>query len=164
MHDFQRPPSGADGWGDEPEPSGQLDTDRISGFLVFALVVVFLHALGNVAGGWAVLDENYSRQEHGQEPILSMSAAWLVALFCWALAALHTVLVVLARKRRSWVRTALAALMILMVFSTGLGFFASLVTGAPDPVILVILAVDVAALWALVGEAGRRWFSLTPEW
>jgi len=132
----------------------------MSGALVFVLVVVAAHALGTAFGGWAVLEENQNKQEHGQELLLPMGMAWFVALFCWGLAALQVVCVVLARKRRPWVRVVLIVCLGFMALSTGAGFLGSLAAGVPDLAVFVIACVDVAAVWMVSGEAARRYFSV----
>ena len=142
---------------DQPVPP---ETARIPGTLVFGLVVAVVHALGTAVGGWAILEENYSKQEHGQDLILPMGAAWFMALLCWGMAALQIACVVLARKRRPWIRVVLAVLTIFVAASMALGFLLSLATGAPSIVSLVIFVVDVAVLRVVLGETGRRWFSV----
>lgn len=57
---------------------------RMPGAVVFVLVVVAVHALGTAFGGWAVVEENRSKQEHGQDLLMPMGMAWFLALFCWA--------------------------------------------------------------------------------
>jgi hypothetical protein len=130
------------------------------GALIFVLVVVTAHALGAVFGGWAVIEENQSKQEHGQDLLMPMSMAWFVALFCWGLAALQVVCVVLARKRRTWVRVVLIVCLSFVSLSTVLGFLGSLVAGAPSLPVFVIAGIDVAALWMASGEIGRHYFSV----
>lgn len=132
----------------------------MGGALAFALVAVAVHALGTALGGWAFLDENYSKQEHGQDLIAPMGVAWFTALFCWAPAGLQIACVVLVRNRRPWTRVALAVPMVFVAVSTAFTFLLSLTTGTPAMAAFVIFAVDVAALWALFGENGRRWFSV----
>jgi cation transport ATPase len=129
------------------------------GILVFVSVIVTVHALGTALGGWAVLEENYSKQEHGQELLMPMGLAWFVALLCWGLAALQAVCVVLARKRRPWVNAVLAVWLAFVVLSTLVGFAGSLAAGAPSLAMLVVLGIDVAALWMVLGDTARRWFS-----
>ncbi|MGW0776878.1 hypothetical protein ACWD01_25200 [Streptomyces sp. NPDC002835] len=129
------------------------------GILVFVLVIVTVHALGTALGGWAVLEENYSKREHGQELLMPMGLAWFVALLCWGLAALQAVCVVLARKRRPWVNVVLAVWLAFVALSTLVGFAGSLAAGAPSLAMLVVLGIDVAALWMVLGDAARRWFS-----
>ncbi|MDN3293006.1 hypothetical protein QWM81_02855 [Streptomyces ficellus] len=135
----------------------------MTGALVFVLVIVTVHALGTAFGGWAILQENYSKQEHGQNLLMPMGMAWFVALFCWGMAALQVVCVVLARKRRPWVRVVLAVWLILVVFSTVLSFIGSLAAGTPSLAMLVVSGIDVVALWVVLGETGRRWFSVRSQ-
>ncbi|MDG9702034.1 hypothetical protein [Streptomyces sp. DH37] len=130
------------------------------GVLVFVLVVVAVHALGAAIGGWAVLQENHGRREHGQEPLMPMGVAWFVALFGWGTAVLQSVCVVRARKRRPWIRAVLAVWLVLVAFSTALALIGSLAAGSPGLGMLVVLGVDVAALWVVLGETARRWFSV----
>ncbi|MGP4084924.1 hypothetical protein [Streptomyces sp. KR55] len=130
------------------------------GALIFVLVIVTAHALGTVVGGWAIIEENQSKQEHGQELLLPMGMAWFVALFCWALAALMVVCVVLARGRRPWVRVVLIVCLSFAAFGTVFGFIGSLASGAPSLAMFVIAGVDVAALWMVSGEKGRHYFSV----
>ncbi|WP_141662935.1 hypothetical protein [Streptomyces sp. Wb2n-11] len=66
-----------------PYPPGPPETARMPGPLVFVLVTVTVHALGTAFGGWAILQENLSKQEHGQDLLTPMGMAWFVALFCW---------------------------------------------------------------------------------
>ncbi|GGP39461.1 hypothetical protein [Streptomyces calvus] len=141
----------------QPGPHG---AGRIPGVLVFVLVIVAAHALGTVFGGWAVLDENWNKQEHGQDLLMPMGMAWFVALFCWALAALLVVCVVLARTRRSWVRVVLIVCLSFVACSTAVGFLGSLVAGAPSLAVFVIAGIDAAALWTVCGETGRHYFSV----
>ncbi|MFD7408511.1 hypothetical protein ACFV7R_39035 [Streptomyces sp. NPDC059866] len=133
---------------------------RMPGALVFVLVIVTAHAVGTVFGGWAIIEENRSKQEHGQELLLPMGMAWFVALFCWALAALMAVCVVLARGRRPWVRVVLIVSLSFVAFGTVLGFVGSLASGAPSLPVFVIAGIDVAALWMVCGETGRHYFSV----
>ncbi|MEU0374189.1 hypothetical protein ABZ070_28830 [Streptomyces sp. NPDC006283] len=147
----------------QPGPSRPPETSepaRMPGALVFVLVVVAAHALGTVFGGWAVLEENQSKQEHGQDLLVPTGVAWFVALFCWGLAALQVVCVVLARKRRTWVRVVLIVCLAFVAFSTVVGFLGSLAAGAPSLAVFVIAGIDVAALWVVCGERGRHWFSV----
>ncbi|MFJ7075433.1 hypothetical protein [Streptomyces sp. NPDC098781] len=132
---------------------------RMPAAVVFVLVVVAAHALGTVIGGWAVLDENHSKQEHGQELLMPMGLAWFTALFGWALAALQVHCVVLARGRRPWIRVVLAVCLVFVALSTALGFLGSLAAGTPSVAVLLIAGIDVAAGWVVLGEKGRRWFS-----
>jgi len=131
------------------------------GVVVFVLVIVALHALTSALGGWALLEENYSRQEHGQEALVPIGAAWFVALICWGLAGLNAVCVVLARKRRTSVRVLITVSQSFMAFSSLLGTGVSVAAGAPSPVLLVLLLADAAALFLVCGEHSRRWFSLS---
>jgi hypothetical protein len=121
--------------------------------------MVTLHAVGTAFGGWLILQENYTKQEHGQDLLLPMGMAWFVALICWGLAVFQGVCVVRAWKRRPWVRVAFAVLLSFTVLSTAVGFLGSLAAGAPAREVLVILGLDVAALWVLFGESARGWFS-----
>ncbi|MFF8031529.1 MULTISPECIES: hypothetical protein [unclassified Streptomyces] len=130
------------------------------GVLVFVLVVVAAHALGTVFGGWAIIEENRSKQEHGQDLLMPMSLAWFMALFCWGLAALLVVCVVLARGRRSWVRVVLIVCLSFVALSTIIAFLGSLASGAPSLAVFVIAGLDVAALWTVCGETGRHYFSV----
>ncbi|MBA4863077.1 hypothetical protein H1V43_17155 [Streptomyces sp. PSKA54] len=130
------------------------------GALIFVLVVVTAHALGTVFGGWAIIEENQSKQEHGQDLLMPMGMAWFVALFCWALAALQVVCVVLARGRRTWVRVVLIVCLSFVTLGTVFGFIGSLASGAPSLAMFVIAGIDVAALWIVSGERGRHWFSV----
>ncbi|MEU2572433.1 hypothetical protein ACIP3B_05135 [Streptomyces anulatus] len=147
-----------------PDPSGLPEPPeavaRISGALVFVLVVVAVHAVGTALGGWVVLDENYSKQEHGQDLILPMDMAWFVALLCWGLAALQAVCVALAGRRRPWTRAVLAAGLALVACSTLIGFLGSLLSGAPSLPVLLVFGIDAAALWVLLGGTAQRWFSV----
>ncbi|WP_143663814.1 hypothetical protein [Streptomyces sp. rh34] len=133
---------------------------RIPGALVFVLVVVAVHAVGTALGGWVVLDENYSKQEHGQDLILPMDMAWFVALFCWGLAALQAACVALSGRRRPWTRAVLAACLALVACSTLIGFLGSLLSGAPSLPVLLVFGIDAAALWVLLGGTAHRWFSV----
>jgi hypothetical protein len=142
-----------------PGPPAPPETVRMPGALVFVLVIVTVHALGTAFGGWAVLEENYSKQEHGQDLLMPMATAWFVALFCWGLAALQVVCVVLAHKRRPWVNVVLAVCLAFVAFSTLVGFIGSLAAGAPSLAMLVILGIDGVALWMVLGDTARRWFS-----
>ncbi|KAF4410270.1 collagen-like triple helix repeat-containing protein [Streptomyces lycii] len=146
-------PRGPFGQPGVPEPA------RVSGALVFVLVIVAVHALGTAAGGWAVLDENYNKEEHGQDLLMPMGLAWFVAVFCWAMAALQAACVVLARRRRPWIRVVLAVCLAFLACSMFLAFMGSLAAGAPSLAAILVLGVDTAALWVVLGETGRRWFS-----
>ncbi|MFF7656397.1 hypothetical protein ACFZCY_42370 [Streptomyces sp. NPDC007983] len=143
-----------------PSPSATPMTARMPGALIFVLVVVAAHALGTVFGGWAILEENESKQEHGQDLLLPMGMAWFVALFCWGLAALQVVCVVLARQRRAWVRVVLIVCLGFVALSTGAGFLGSLAAGAPNLAVFVVAGIDVAALWTVSGGTARHYFSL----
>lgn len=133
---------------------------RMPGVLIFILVVVAAHALGTVFGGWAVIEENRSKQEHGQDLLMPMGVAWLTALFCWGLAALEIVCVVLARGRRTWIRVVLIVCLSFVTLGTVLGSLGSLVAGAPSLPVWLIAGIDVAALWTVSGETGRHYFSV----
>lgn len=140
---------------------------RMPGALVFILVMVTLHALGSFFGGWVILDENQSKQDHGQDLLMPMAMAWLMALFCWGLAALQVVCVVLARGRRAWVRVVLIVCLSLGALGTAFAFLGSLTAGAPSLPAFVICGLDVAALWMVSGETGRRFFFVrapAPTW
>ncbi|MFI2507714.1 hypothetical protein [Streptomyces sp. NPDC018972] len=139
---------------------GPPEKVRMPGVLILVLVVVAAHALGTVIGGWAILEENRSKQEHGQDLLMPMGLAWFVALFSWGLAALQVVCVVLARKRRSWVRVVLIVCLSFAAFSTLIGFLGSLASGAPNLAVFVIAGLDAAALWTVCGETGRHYFSV----
>ncbi|MEE1931333.1 hypothetical protein V1J52_24755 [Streptomyces sp. TRM 70351] len=128
--------------------------------LVLVLVVVALHALGTAVGGWALLQENTGKQEHGQDLLMPMGMAWSVALCCWGLAVLLAVCVVRARKRRPWVRVVFAGWLGLVAFSTLLGVVGSLASGGPSLAVLVLFGVDVSALWLVLGDTVHRWFSV----
>lgn len=153
-------PLGPHGPSDVPGPSDPPRTARMPGALIFVCVIVTAHALGTVFGGWAILDENQSKQEHGQDLLLPMGLAWFVALFCWGLAALQLACVVLAHKRRSWIRVVLIVCLSFVVLSTAIGFLGSLASGAPSLAVFVIAGIDVAALWMVCGERGRHYFSV----
>jgi hypothetical protein len=148
------PPAG------QPGPSGPPGTARMPGALIFVLVVVTAHALGTVVGGWAIIEGNQSKQEHGQDLLMPMGMAWFVALFCWGLAALMGVCVVLARKRRTWVRVVLIVCLSFVALSMVFAFMGSLASGAPSLAAFVITGLDVAALWMVSGEKGRHYFSV----
>ncbi|MGW3726359.1 hypothetical protein [Streptomyces sp. NPDC000851] len=144
----------------QPGQPVPLEPTRMPGALIFVLVIVTAHAVGTVFGGWAIIEENQSKQEHGQELLMPMGMAWFVALFCWALAALMVACVVLARKRRTWVRVVLIVCLSFVAFGTVLGFLGSLASGAPSLAVFVIAGIDVAALWMVCGETGRHYFSV----
>ncbi|MEU3889387.1 hypothetical protein [Streptomyces sp. NPDC029041] len=131
--------------------------------LMWILVLVCVHGIGTFFGAWAIIDENQNKLDHGQDPLMPMPMAWLLALFCCGLAALHLTCVVLARGRRPWVRVAL--IVCLSIASLGVVFAAlgSLAAGAPSlPAFLFALA-DLAALWTVSGGTGRRYFSARAE-
>jgi glucan phosphoethanolaminetransferase (alkaline phosphatase superfamily) len=132
---------------------------RMPGAVILALVMVTGHALGYVFGGWAVIDENRSKLEHGQDLLMPMAMAWFVALFLWGLAALQVACVLQARKRRLWVRVVLIVCLSFAALSMAFAFLASLATGVPAPPAFLIAALDVAALWMVSGEKGRDYFS-----
>lgn len=154
---YQPGQAGQPSQGDLPGPPEKV---RMPGVLIAVLVLVTAHALGAVFGGWAILDENQNKQDHGQDLVLPWSMAWFVALFCWALAALQVVCVVLARKRRTWVRVLLIVCLSFVALSTVFAFLGSLASGAPSLAVFVIAGLDVAALWMVSGERGRHYFSV----
>ncbi|MEV5432552.1 hypothetical protein [Streptomyces sp. NPDC052701] len=131
--------------------------------LVFVLLLVCVHAIGAVFGGWAILDEVQSKLEHGQDPSMPMATARLLALFCCGLAALHITCVAMARGRRSWVRVALIVCLSIAVFGTVFAFLGSLTAGAPSLPAFLFAFADLAALWTVSGETGRRYFSAHTE-
>ncbi|MFC8090489.1 hypothetical protein [Streptomyces sp. NPDC057301] len=140
---------------------------RMPGAVIFVLVVVAVHALGTAFGGWAVVEENRSKQEHGQDLLMPMGMAWFLALFCWGLAALLIACVVLARKRRGWVRVVLIVCLSFVALSTAVAFLGSLASGAPNLATFVVAGIDVAALWMVSGATGRGYFSVrdqAPTW
>ncbi|MEU9579214.1 hypothetical protein [Streptomyces chilikensis] len=145
---------------DQPGRAGPPGKARVPEALVLVLVLVTAHTLGTAFGGWAILEENRSKQEHGQDLLVPMGTAWFVALFCWGLAALQVACVVLARKRRSWIRVVLIVCLSFGTFSTVIGFLGSLASGAPSLAMLVIAGLDVAALWTVCGGTGRHYFSV----
>ncbi|MFJ8592339.1 hypothetical protein [Streptomyces sp. NPDC093598] len=138
-------------------------TTRMPKSLIWILVLVSAHALGTFFGGWAIIDENRSKLDHGQDPLMPMALAWLLALFCCGLAALQVTCVVLARGRRSWVRVAL--IVCLSIAALGMVFAAlgSLTAGAPSLPAFLFAFADLAALWTVCGETGRRYFSVRAE-
>ncbi|MGW0732280.1 hypothetical protein [Streptomyces sp. NPDC002851] len=142
------------------EPLGPPEPRRMPGTLIFVLVIVAMHALGSTFGGWAILEENQSKQDHGQDLLMPWSMAWFVALFCWGLAALQIVCVALAHKRRTWVRVVLIVCLSIVLLSTGLSFLGSLAAGAPSLAVLVVVAIDVAALWMVCGDPAHHYFSV----
>lgn len=148
------------GQSDQPEQAGAPETVRMPGTVIFVLVIVTLHALGMAFGGWAILDENQSKQDHGQDLLLPWSMAWFVALFCWGLAAPQILSVVLARKRRPWVRVVLIVSLSFTAVSMALSFVVSLAAGAPSLAGFVIVGIDVAALWMICREPARHYFSV----
>ncbi|WP_344494439.1 hypothetical protein [Streptomyces enissocaesilis] len=159
MQNFSRR-SGSSGLVGQPGDPRPPEAARISGALVLVLVVVVAHAVGTAFGGWAILDENYGKREHGQDLIMPMGLARFVAWFCWALAALQVACVVLAGRRRPWVRVVLAVCLAFVACSTLLAFVGSLASGAPSPAVLLVFGIDGAALWVVLGETARRWFSV----
>ncbi len=138
-------------------------TTRMPGSLIFILVVVTAHALGTAFGGWALLEENRSKQEHGQDLLMPVGVAWFTALFCWALAALLVACVVLARRRRPWIRVVLIVCLSFVALSTSVAFLGSLASGAPSLAVFVIAGIDVAALWVVCGKTGRGHFSVRAQ-
>ncbi|MEV0224071.1 hypothetical protein [Streptomyces sp. NPDC050704] len=128
--------------------------------IVFVLVIVTLNALSMAFGSWALLQENYSKQEHNQDLLMPMDTAWFVALFCSGMAALQIVCVLLARKRRLWVNAVLAVCLIFVALATVVGFLASLLAGAPSLAMLVLFGIDVVAVWMLLGDSAGHWFSV----
>lgn len=144
---------------DPQEESGTPGTARMPGVLVFALVVVALHALATLLGGWVILDDNYTGQEHNQELLMPMHVAWFFAVFCWGLGAAQILCVVRARKRSPWIRVALIVFLGFTALSSIFGFVASVLADAYSPALLVMFGIDVAALWQVCGEDGGRWFS-----
>ncbi|GGZ90588.1 hypothetical protein [Streptomyces bluensis] len=143
-----------------PNPNAATETVRMPKALVLVLVLVAVHALGAVFGGWAVIEENQNRQEHGQDLMLPWALAWFTALFCWGLAALLLGCVVLARGRRSWIRVVLIVCLSFMALSTVFGFLGSLASGAPSLAVFVIAGLDVAALSLVCGRTGRHYLSV----
>ncbi|GAA2588813.1 hypothetical protein GCM10011428_72030 [Streptomyces violaceus] len=132
---------------------------RMPGAVILALVMVCGHALGYVFGGWALIDENRSKLEHGQDLLMPMAMAWCVALFLWGVAALQVACVVLARKRRYWVRVVLIVCLSFVALSMIVAFLGSLVGGVPSLPAFVIAGLDVAALWMVSGPSGHDYFS-----
>ncbi|NEY32583.1 hypothetical protein GTU99_10330 [Streptomyces sp. PRKS01-65] len=128
--------------------------------LIGILVLVCVHALGAALGGWTVIDENQRKQDHGQDLLMPMATAWLLALFCYGLAALHLICVVLARGRRPWVRVALIVCLSVAALGMVLTFLGSLTAGAPSLPAFLFACLDVAAVWTVSGETGRRYFSV----
>ncbi|MFI8194471.1 hypothetical protein ACIF8T_38115 [Streptomyces sp. NPDC085946] len=134
-------------------------TTRMPKSLIFILVLVCVHAIGAFFGGWAIIDEVQSKLDHGQDPPMPMAMAWLLALFCCGLAALHITCVAMARGRRSWVRVALIVCLSIAALGTVLTFLGSLIAGAPSHPAFLFAFADLAALWTVSGETGRRYFS-----
>ncbi|WP_146046238.1 hypothetical protein [Streptomyces cahuitamycinicus] len=134
-------------------------TNRMPKSLIFILVLVCVQAIGTFFGGWAVIDENQSKLDHGQDPLMPMAAAWFLALFCCGLAALQITCVALARGRRPWVRVAL--IVCLSIAALGMVFAAlgSLTAGAANLPAFLFAFADLAALRTVSGETGRRYFS-----
>lgn len=159
---MQNSPS-APGPSDAPAPpeaeSGSPGKARMPAAIVVALVVVALRALTLLVGGWFILEENYSQQEHNQELLMPMSAAWLFAVLCGGLAAAQVYCVVRARGRRAWIRVVLIVFLSLMAFSSVVGIVVSVAAGAASPGTLAFLGADVGALSIVGGAHGRRWFS-----
>jgi hypothetical protein len=135
-------------------------TTRMPKSLIFVLVLAGGHALGNVFGGWAVIDENQSKLDHGQDLLMPMAMAWFLALFCWGLAALQVACLVVARGRRLWVRVALIVCLSFAALGMVFASVGSLVAGAPSLPAFLIAFADLAALWTVSGETGRRYFSV----
>ncbi|MDG9712238.1 hypothetical protein [Streptomyces sp. DH10] len=135
-------------------------TTRMPKSLIFVLVLAGAHALGNVFGGWAVIDENQSKLDHGQDLLMPMALAWFLALFCWGLAALQVVGVALARGRRLWVRVVLIVCLSFAALGMVLASVGSLAGGAPSLPAFLVAFADLAALWTVSGETGRRYFSV----
>ncbi|MGI5427273.1 hypothetical protein [Streptomyces sp. CA-179760] len=75
------------------------------------------------------------------------------------MAALQVSCVVLARKRRHWVRVVLIVCLSFVALSMVIAFLGSLAGGAPSLPAFGIACLDVAALWMVSGEKGRDWFS-----
>ncbi|OEV03880.1 hypothetical protein [Streptomyces oceani] len=133
---------------------------RLPRALFLVLVLVSVHALGTAIGGWTLLEENRSRQEHGQDLLMSAGAAWCVALGCWALSALLLLCVVRARQRRPWTRVVLVVSLLVVTPATAFAYVSALAAGGSSPPTLLILVLDVAALWVLLGDTAHRWFSV----
>lgn len=142
-----------------PYPLGPPGAARMPWAIIFVLVIVTVNALGAALGGWAILQENYSKQEHSQDLLMPMGAAWFVALFCSGMAALQVVCVVLARRRRPWVNVVLVVWLIFVALSAVVGFLGSLVSEVPNLAMLVVFGIDVAALWMALGNSAAYWFS-----
>ncbi|MFC9506259.1 hypothetical protein [Streptomyces sp. NPDC057002] len=128
--------------------------------LIWILVLVCVHGIGTFFGGWAVIDENQSKLDHGQDPLMPMAMAWLLALFCCGLAALNITCAVLARGRRYWVRVALIVCLSLAALGMVFAFLGSLTAGAPSHPAFLVACADLAALWTVSGETGRQYFSV----
>lgn len=144
----------------QPGQAGAREPARMPGAVILVLVIVTAHALGTAFGGWAILAENQSKQDHGQDLLLPWGVAWFVALFCWGLAASQVLSVVLAHKRRPWVRVVLIVFLSFITLSVALSFVVSLAAGVPSPAGFVILGIDVAALSMIWREPARHYFSV----
>lgn len=142
------------------EPVKQMK-QRMPGAVVGVLVIVGLHALMTVFGAWAVVSENYSKQEHNQELIMPMGAAWGVAAVSAGLAAFTLLCVALARTRRPWIRVVFAVWLGFLMVAELLAFIVSLGFGAPNTGALPVLFIDAVGLWTVLGDTAREWF-LTP--
>ncbi|MEW2402515.1 hypothetical protein [Streptomyces sp. NPDC046862] len=143
-----------------PVTSGPPGTVRMPRPVMLVLVLLTLHGLGYVFGGWAIIDETRSRQEHGQDPHMPMAMTWFVALFCWGLAALQAACVVRARRRRTWIRVVLIVCLSLVSLSMVFAFIGSLASDAPSLAAFLVAGFDIAALWMVSGETGRAYFSV----
>jgi hypothetical protein len=148
----------AAGTGPSDGPVTEPVKQRMPGAVVAVLVIVGLHAVLTLFGAWAVVDENYSKQEHGQELIMPMGAAWAVAAVSVGLAAFTLLCVVLARTRRPWIRVAFAVWLGFLVVAELLAFVVSASAGVPSTGALPVLFVDAVALWVVLGETSREWF------
>lgn len=154
---YQPDHSGQPGQHEQPGAAGR---PRMPRALVAVLVLVVVHALGSGLGGWAVLEENENKREHGQELLMPTGMAWAVALISVGLAVLQIVCVVLARGRRLWVRAALAPCLALVALAMLFSLLSSMGSEEPSLAAFLLLVADVAALWVLLGETGRHWFSV----
>jgi hypothetical protein len=143
-----------------PVMPGSPGAVRMPRVVVLVLALVIFHALGNVLGGWTFIEENRSRQEHGQDLLLPTALAWLMALFCWGLAALQIACAVLARRRRTWIRVALIVCLSVLSLGVVFAFIVSMAAGAPSLAGFVLAGFDIAALWTVSGETGRAYFSV----
>lgn len=143
-----------------PNPSAATGTVGMPKALVSVLVIVVAQALGTVFGGWAVIEENQNKQDHGQDLLMPWAMAWSTALFCWGLAALQLACVVLARRRRAWIRVVLIVCLSFMTLSTAFAFLGSLTSGAPNLAAFLIAGFDVAALKVVCGRTGRHHFAV----